>query len=102
MASTKLSFEGQGTCYTNTASINPGTVAAASVELTCTIADTNAKVGDIISVSSNVAFAAGLMIGAPYCAIAGTIVVPVVNPTASGVAQGASTVSYSITRAANS
>jgi hypothetical protein len=101
MASTRLSFEGQGSLWCNTASINPGSCGSAAVTLV-SVTDANAKVGDIISCSANAALTANLALGQPYCAVAGTIVIPVINPTAGSISQGAVTVSYKILRSANS
>lgn len=101
MAAQKLSLQGQGTLVVNTASINPGSCTANTVTLV-SVTDANAKVGDVISANANAALTANLSLGQPYCAVAGTVVIPVINPTAGAISQGAVTVSYSLLRSANS
>jgi hypothetical protein len=70
------------------ASITPGNVTTLAT-VDADFAFPGAEVGDIASVSFNVAPTAGLVVGAPYIAVAGHVRIPFVNITAGTLAQGA-------------
>lgn len=97
MADVRLSLQGQGTIEIGSGSIAPGTVGAASIVI-ATIADASALAGDRVVVSPTAALAVGLMLGAAYVAANGTISIPVINPTAAGVAGGTPTINYALLR----
>jgi hypothetical protein len=63
-----------------------------------TIADADAMVGDVISVSPNVAVEAGVVIAAAYCAVAGTVSIRIQNCSSGTLTGGALAVNYTITK----
>jgi hypothetical protein len=64
----------------------PGTVDAVTVKLV-SVTVAGSQPSQIFTANVGEALDAGLAIGQPYCAVAGTVVIPFINPTAGNIAQ---------------
>lgn len=96
MASTVLSLQGQGMVAVGSAAI---TVAAIADEASAdyTIADTNAAVGDVISVSLlHADMEAGLLVVGAWVSAASEISVRIANDSGGALTGGAAVVKYAI------
>lgn len=95
----KLSLQGQGAIVTGSASINPGSISAATVS-EVSISDSNAALGDVVCWSAPAAgLTANLAAGGAYVSAAGTIKLRIANPTAGAIVQGSIVVNYCLIRA---
>lgn len=77
------------------ASVTPG-VLTTLLTVAVDFAFAEAQIGDIPSVSADAATTAGILIGAPYIAVAGHVRVPFFNITAGSLTQGAITLNVSL------
>jgi hypothetical protein len=79
------------------ASITPGDVTTlATVDVDFAMAE--AAVGDLAVVSFNAKPTAGLLVGAPYIAVAGHVRIPFTNVTAGTLTQGAITANVGLSK----
>lgn len=80
-----MSFSvGSGYRFVEEVTKDLGTVNAASVKLV-SFSVAGVTPDGVYTVVPSQALPTGIALGAPYCVTAGTLVVPVVNPTAGGV-----------------
>ena len=81
------------------ATATPGACGANAVTLVTVAAITGLRTTDEVLVSPPTAgLTANLALGKSYCSVAGSVVIPIINPTAAPINQGATTFPVTIIR----